>query len=59
MIEREPLISESLKSFRSVIAVVPWKMEEWDLDQVIHDRDSSLREVAEHFATSGRRRRGA
>lgn len=55
MIEREPLISESLKSFRSVIAVVPWKMEEWDLDQVIHDRDSSLREVAEHFATSGRR----
>ncbi len=56
MVEREPQIHKILKSFRSVLAVVPWKMEEWGMDQVIHDRDSSLREVAEHFAACGRRR---
>lgn len=56
MVEREPQIHEMLKSFRSVLAVVPWKMEGWEMDQVIHDRDSSIREVAAHFAACGRRR---
>ena len=56
MVEREPRISEVLKSFRSVLAVLPWKMEGWNVDQVIHDRDPGIREVVAHFAATGRRR---
>lgn len=56
MVEREPRISEVLKSFRSVLAVLPWKMDSWNVDQVIHDRDPGIREVVAHFAATGRRR---
>jgi LacI family transcriptional regulator len=56
MIEREPRIAEALTSFHSVLAVLPWKMEDWDVDQVVHDRDPGIREVVAHFAATGRRR---
>lgn len=43
-----------LRRFRAVLAVVPWAVEGMEIDQVVHDRSSAIREVVEHFKHSNR-----
>ncbi len=51
-----PEVLDLLKQFPSAIAVVPWHIEQFTMDQVIHDRDPGLVEVVDHFVASGRRK---
>jgi LacI family transcriptional regulator len=48
-------VREVLKEFKAVVAVVPWAVRDMQIDQVIYDRFSAIREVVEHFARSGRK----
>lgn len=45
-----------LRKFNAVLAVVPWPVEDMDIDQVVHDRSSAIREVVDHFKRTGRTR---
>lgn len=51
-----PEVLNLLGQFRSAIAVVPWAVGGIDIDQVIHDRDPGLVEVADHFIGTGRKK---
>ncbi len=49
-------VRDMLSQFKAVLAVVPWRVDCVDIDQVVHDRDSGIREAIEHFARIGRKR---
>lgn len=52
----DPRLIGVLQRFRAVLAVLPWPMPAWEIDQLVHDRDVGIREVATHFARTGRTR---
>ena len=49
-------VLDLLGRFRSAIAVVPWAVDGIAIDQVIHDRDTGMVEVVDHFVATGRRK---
>lgn len=49
-------VRQMLQQFKATLAVVPWPVQGMDIDQVVLDRTSAMRQVVRHFAHSGRRR---
>lgn len=55
MLEECEEISAVLGKFHSVLMIVPWEFQGVFSDQIIHDRDSAIEEVASYFAETGRK----